>query len=195
MAGGKSKRFGGQIDKSLLPLEGKPLIQWVVERVGPLMEEVIIVSNEREKFTFLGVKVMSDIYPGYGSLSGLHTGLSGSRDFYNFVTACDSPFISPQLVEYLLSRKEGYDVVIPWLGTGQEPLFGIYSKNCLSPIEEQIKNGENLKIIGFFDQVKVCKILEREIRKIDSEFISFFNINTPEDYNKAKVLVRRKKQN
>lgn len=191
LAGGKSKRFGGKIDKALLPLGNKPTIQWIIEKLNSFFQETILVTNQPENFLQFPVKLVSDIYPGYAALSGLHSGLHHSKNFYNFVIACDLPFVLPKLMRYLVKNKENYDIVIPWLKTGQEPFCAIYSKNCLRPITEQIKKGAKPKIIDFFKKVKLRKIKEEEIKKIDPNLISFFNINTPRDYQKAQKLAKK----
>lgn len=191
LAGGKSKRFGGKIDKALLPLGNKPTIQWIIEKLNSFFQETILVTNQPENFLQFPVKLVSDIHPGYAALSGLHSGLHHSKNFYNFVIACDLPFVLPKLMRYLVKNKENYDIVIPWLKTGQEPFCAIYSKNCLRPITEQIKKGAKPKVIDFFKKVKLRKIKEEEIKKIDPNLVSFFNINTPRDYQKAQKLAKR----
>jgi len=191
LAGGKSKRFGGKIDKALLPLNNKPTVQWIIEKLNSFFPETILVTNQPENFSQFPVKLVSDIYPGYAALSGLHSGLHYSKNFYNFVVACDLPFVLPELIRCLVKNKENYDIVIPWLKTGQEPFCAIYSKNCLQPISEQIKKGAKPRIIDFLKEVKLLKIKEEEIKKIDPDLISFFNINTPKDYRKAQQLAKK----
>lgn len=191
LAGGKSKRFGGKIDKTFLLLENKSLIQRVIEKISSLVEEIIIVTNEKEKFSQFPLRIVSDVYPGYGALSGLHSGLYYAKNFYSFVCACDSPFLRPELVTYLIEKEAKYDVVIPWLKNGQQPFCARYSKNCIQPIEDLIKKQKNTKIIDFFGEVNVGKIDEEKIIKIDSQLISFFNINTWDDFKQAEILLRR----
>lgn len=209
LAGGKSTRFGEGVDKAFLPLGNKLLIQWVIEKISPLLNEIIIVTNNKEKkFKKFAVKLVKDIYSGYGALSGLHSGLSNAKNFYSFVCACDTPFIRPELVRYLIKKKKKYDVVIPWLENfpgqgrhrsgasqgGQQPFSALYSKNCLKPIVEVMKKKTNPKIIDFFERVNVCKIDEKEIKKVDPQLISFFNINTWDDFKKAKSIIRKEKE-
>jgi molybdopterin-guanine dinucleotide biosynthesis protein A len=194
LAGGKSKRFGGKVNKAFLLLENKPIIQWIIEKISPLLDEIIVVTNKEKEFKELPVKLVKDIYPGYGSLSGLHSGLFHAQNFYSFICACDSPFIRPGLVNYLIKKKKKYDVVIPWLKSGQQPFCALYSKNCLQPIVEVMGEKTNPKIIDFFAQVNVCKINETEIKKVDPQLISFFNINTWSDFKQAEILARKEKK-
>ncbi len=207
LAGGESKRFGGGVNKAFLLLENKTIIRRIVETISSLFDEIIVVTNKEKEFRELAVKLVKDVYPGHGSLSGLHSGLFYARNFYSFVCACDSPFIRPELVSYLIRKKNKYDVVIPWLenlpgqgmhrsGTyrgGQQPFCALYSKNCLLPIREVIGKKESPKIIDFFGEVNVRKISEKEVRKVDRQLISFFNINTWDDFRKAETLARKEK--
>ncbi len=198
LSGGKSSRFRGQGDKALLPLTEEPIIQWIIDKLSPLFKEILVVTNKLEDYKFLltrgsgkKVKLVSDIYPGKAALSGLHSGLFHSKSLYNFVIACDLPFIRTEIVQYLLTQSKRYDVVIPWLKTGQEPFCAVYSKNCLKPITGLIKKNAKPKIINFFSRIRLRKIAENEIKKIDPDLISFFNLNTPRDYQKAQKLAKK----
>ena len=89
----------------------------------------------------------------------------------------------------LLSPSQ--DVVIPRIGGLPEPLHAIYSKQCLQPIERLLAAG-GLKIIDFFPEVRVRYVEEQEIKLFDPQCLSFFNVNTPADLEKARSLARRK---
>ena len=130
---------------------------------------------------------MVDLYPGKGSLIGIFTGLVHSANFLNLVVACDMPFLNLDLLRYMVDISPGFDVVIPRIGDQMEPLHAVYSRNCLGPMEKQIKQG-NLKITGFFDSLKVKYVGKEELDRFDPERLSFFNINTEADLKKARVL-------
>ena len=82
---------------------------------------------------------------------------------------------------------DGFDYVIPRIGTFFEPLHSIYSKNCISPIETLINNNRRV-IIELFDFVKVRYVEAEEIDRFDPEHLSFFNINTMEDLELARKI-------
>jgi len=93
---------------------------------------------------------------------------------------CDMPFLNLGLLRYMVGMAPGHDVIIPRLGEKLEPLHALYSKNCLKPIERLIERGD-FKIIHFFPEAWV-----RYVERFDPEHLSFFNINTPEDLERAR---------
>ncbi|MFC2032541.1 molybdenum cofactor guanylyltransferase, partial [Chloroflexota bacterium] len=130
---------------------------------------------------------ITDIYPGKGSLGGVYTGLTASDSFYNLVIACDMPFLNQSLLKYMMQLSVDFDVVVPRLGNMVEPLHAVYSKACLMPIESMLKQGK-LSVFKLFTQVKVRYVEAEEIDRFDPEHLSFFNINTKADLERAKKL-------
>lgn len=177
-AGGKSKRF--KQDKSLFLLEGKPLIQHVVDIIRPIFDDIIIISNDTEKFNFLGLETIEDIIHGIGPIGGLHAALTHSKDEKIFIFPCDMPYLNSEFINYMISLPEEYDVVIPSVGGYYEPLHAIYSKTCLPFINESIENKE-YQIYKFFDNVNVRKVADDEIEYYDDPLSIFRNINYLED--------------
>ena len=185
LAGGKSSRM--RTNKALLRLGSKSIIEIIVDKLADIFEEIIITTKSKALYSFLKVKIVEDISIDHNSLLGIYTGLLNSSNFYNFVIACDMPFLNPALIRYMIEQRIGYEVIIPKVDEHLEPLHAIYSKECLKPIEELLSNGD-LKIINFFPQVRARYINRDEIRSFDPEFKSFFNLNTNEEYEKAKLL-------
>jgi molybdopterin converting factor small subunit len=100
------------------------------------------------------------------------------------VTACDSAFLNPRLVSYLVSQAAEYDIVVPhWEGRFQ-PLHAVYRRSVLPHLEEQLARNE-LRPVYLFDKVRTRTVREDEIRRFDPDGSSFFNMNTPEDYATA----------
>jgi molybdopterin-guanine dinucleotide biosynthesis protein A len=129
-----------------------------------------------------------DIKKGCGPLGGIHSGLSCSQDEYNFFFACDMPFLNQGLINYMIKESPEYDVTIPLSSRGYETLHAVYSRRCLPHIENLLREG-NFKILDFFPDVKMKVIDEEIIKGFDPEGNSFFNVNTKEDYLKAKDLL------
>ena len=141
------------------------------------------------------IQIVNDIQSDKGVIMGLYTGLVYSKTNYNFVISCDIPFFKPDLGEYLWNLKEDYDVIIPKLFKGLEPLHAIYSKNCIMAIEKSLSENKS-RLISFHHYVKVRYVEENEICPLDPQLISFFNINTISDYQEAQGLIERlEKQN
>lgn len=181
IAGGKSIRF--RRDKSLYEFNGKPLIKHVADVIKPVFKSVSIISNDLNKFSFLGLNTMPDIIPDLGPIGGIYTALSASPGKKIFVFACDTPFIKREFIEYMNLKADGFDIIIPSISDRFEPLHAIYSSSCLPFVLQLIESG-NLKIINFFDRMKLLRITEEEVRKFDRDLKLFQNINYFEDIEK-----------
>ena len=189
LAGGKSLRLGH--DKITERVGNRTLLEKVISRIDSLSKDIVIVTAEERNFKEFAdnpkVKTVSDILPGRGSLGGIYTGLVKSESFYSLVIAADMPFLNRDLLTYMMEVADGFDYVIPRIGTFFEPLHSIYSKNCISPIETLINNNRRV-IIELFDFVKVRYVEAEEIDRFDPEHLSFFNINTMEDLELARKI-------
>jgi molybdenum cofactor guanylyltransferase len=189
LAGGKSTRLGH--DKVLETVGNTSLLEQVISRIDPLSKEIIIVTAKERTFTQLvsrpKVKVVSDIFPGQGSLGGIYTGLVKSDSFYNLVVAADMPFVNTSLLGYMIGICEGFDFVLPRVNGLFEPMHAVYSKNCIAPIESMLNKGKKV-IIELFNYVKVKYVGADEVDKFDPQHLSFFNINTKEELELAKRI-------
>jgi molybdopterin-guanine dinucleotide biosynthesis protein A len=189
LAGGKSLRLGH--DKITEKVGNATLLQKVISRIDSLSKEIFIVTAEEKSFKEFAdnkkLKTVADIFPGRGSLGGIYTGLVKSESFYNLVIAADMPFLNRELLAYMTEVADGFDFVIPKIGTFFEPLHAIYSKNCVTPIETMIRKNRRV-IIELFDFVKVRYVEAEEIDRFDPEHLSFFNINTVEDLELARKI-------
>lgn len=125
-----------------------------------------------------------DRYPGAGSLGGIFSGLAAARHHWAIAVACDMPFLNLDLLRRMLSLRRDSDAVVPVLDGRPEPVHALYSKACLPFIEKQLVAGQ-LRISGFYDKVRVRYVEEAEIDSLDPGHLSFFNINTREDPDKA----------
>ncbi len=186
LAGGKSKRFGH--DKILERIGNTSLLEQVISRTSPLSQDIIIVTAKERAFTQLEnhprIKIVHDIVPGAGSLGGIYTGLVESKTQYNLVVAADMPFLNEALLRYMIQAAEGSELTLPHVGKWYEPLHAVYSQNCIGPIKDLLDQGRKV-IVELFDYVKVRFIETEEIDRYDPHHISFFNINTQEDMERA----------
>ena len=182
LAGGRNSRI--RTGKAFLKIGGKTIIKKTLDKFRKIFSEVIIVTNNFLEYQNSGARLVKDIIPDKGPLGGIYSGLVSSESEYNFVVACDMPFLNVELIKYIKNNCDGFDVIIPRLDRGYETLHAIYSKNCIVPIEKQLKQ-DNLKIIDFFLQVRIKKITEEIVQHFDPGLVSFFNINTNVDYQKA----------
>ena len=189
LAGGMSRRLGR--NKALEPFQGEPLIHRVIGKMGRIASNVIVVANDVERVAELDLpdhaNPVIDEYPGKGSLGGIYTGLRASPTEWAVFCACDMPFPSPRLYRALLSNRDANDAVVPLVEGRPEPIHAAYSRACLEPIREKL-DADRLKISGFFDDVRVCYFTEDRVREIDPDLLSFFNINTRQDLEKANQI-------
>jgi molybdenum cofactor guanylyltransferase len=207
LAGGQSRRMGR--DKAFLDFAGVPLIERVIERVQSLCAETIIVANDAERFARFGLRVVRDIYPGKGSLGGIFSGLQALSAEYALVVACDLPFLNDALLRYLIALAPQADVVIPRSHkptgkakdatrygqlavkeSGLQATQAIYSRRCLEPMRARLL-ADDLRIINFFDEVRVRVVEPGEVARFDPQLLSFINVNRPSDLAMALSLVNR----
>lgn len=190
LAGGLSRRLGR--DKAVEPIGGEPLIRRVISRLSALTDETVVVVNSEARGESLPLpaeaKPVVDIYPDSGSLGGIFSGLTAASNEWGIVVACDMPFLNNGLMARMLTLREGYDAVVPVPDSYPEPTHALYSKTCLPHIERRLKAGQ-LRIAGFFDDVRVRRVGADEIDRYDAERLSFFNVNTPDDLARALSLV------
>ena len=189
LAGGKSLRLG--YDKFLETVGNKNLLQRVISCVSPLSGDIILVTARElttlQSINYPKLRVATDIYPGKGPLVGIYTGLVTSTSFYNLVVASDTPFLNQVLLRYMIQLSTNFDIVTPRVGNLVEPLHTVYTKSCLAPIEQMIKQGK-LRVDKLFSLVRVRYVEAEEIERFDPKHLSFFNINTKADMEKAREL-------
>jgi molybdopterin-guanine dinucleotide biosynthesis protein A len=186
-AGGKSARMGGQ-PKALLELGGRRIIDRVVDVVRAVADDLLIVTNTPELYAGLGLPMVADVFPDHGSLGGIYSGLKAAPGEAAFTVACDMPFLLPDVARLVTSRADRADVVLPRVGGQLETLHACYAKSCLAPMERRLRAGQ-LKIIGFFGDVRVLEIAEAEVARFRAPELVFMNVNTPEELARARTLL------
>ena len=191
LAGGLSKRLGGR-NKAFIEIGGKRIIDRQIEVYQKLFDQIILVTNDPVAYMDVDALITSDHYDRRSSLNGLHAGLLAATHDYIFCTACDTPFVDDRLVTCLIEHIEPKaDVIVPSTTAGFEPMFAIYKKTCLPTIVWRLEH-DLLKVQELFKAVRVKKVPESELRAVDPDLNSFFNINTPEDLVLAEKLSQAK---
>ncbi len=190
LAGGKGKRFGR--DKTWVELRGKSLLQRAVSNVEFLGSEIIIVKAPEAELppvsAGVNIKVAQDPISGKGPLVGMLAGLENSQYHFNLVVACDMPLINQGLINYMAEMATGYDIVVPRKGQYFESLRAIYSRDCIPEIK-QVLSRNILKVDELFKKMRTRFITAEEIERFDPDYLSFLNINTPDDFKKAEELI------
>jgi molybdopterin-guanine dinucleotide biosynthesis protein A len=190
LAGGKSKRMGK--DKALMTFLGRPLILRILERLQSLSDEVFVMAERPDNYAFIGNPIYPDLEPGQGALGGLYSSLSIATHPFVAIVACDMPFASPSLFEHEheLIISTGLDVVIPSTAVGLEPLHAIYRRaTCLPVIQAALDAGEK-KVIAWLPKVKVHTLPPEVTAKYDPHNLTFWNLNTPDEFRQAESQAR-----
>ena len=186
LAGGMSSRFGS--NKALSRIDGERLIHRLCKRVGAVTDRMALITNSPEEYAFLNLDSRKDLVPRCGPIGGIYTALRTAETPLCLCVACDMPFISPALLEYMVERSPGYDVIVPVQDGREEPLCAVYRNTCVSAIDNRIQAGK-YKITGFFDEVRVLRVAPEDAGIHDADM--FFNINRPEDYDEALKRLNR----
>jgi len=172
LAGGRSTRMGR--NKALLPVGRQTLIETVLSALPCPRDNVKLLTNSPNDYSFLGLGTVPDIHPGIGPIAGIQAGLLQSGSARNFFVACDMPLLTTEVVQSILDEDDDADVTVPRSGTGLEPLCAVYSRACLPEIEIQISRGE-YGLQRLLARVN-CHVLEM------SGSSALTNVNAPDDY-------------
>lgn len=185
LAGGESSRMGR--DKALLELGGAPLIARAARLVESVAGSPTIVGSP-ERLGALGWKTIPDDSPGSGPLGGIATALRATEAEWNLVVACDLPYLTREWLEFLVGRAlaSDADVVLPMNERGAEPLCAVYSKRCDPVIRASLDCGTR-KVTDGLTGLRIRTIEPAEWKAFDSDGLLFKNMNSPADYEEAKV--------
>jgi molybdopterin-guanine dinucleotide biosynthesis protein A len=183
LAGGKSSRMG--TDKGLLLIEGKAMIQYVIEQMQAVFDRVIIVSNnpEYEKF---GLKVIPDLIKDIGPAGGIYTALKHSDAQLNFIVSCDMPLITKEAIEFIFKTRKESQIVLLKNQENLEPLFGLYAKDC-ETVWLQLIHQKTIKLQEMVLRFNLQTIAVEDNIIFNQSF--FKNINTKADFNSLLNLI------
>jgi molybdopterin-guanine dinucleotide biosynthesis protein A len=177
LAGGKSSRMG--TDKGLLLIEGKAMIEYVIEQMQSVFDNLVIVSNNPAYQKF-GLKVIPDLIKDIGPAGGIYTALNHSDSQLNFIVSCDMPFVTKEAIEFIITNTNESQIILLENQGKLEPLFGVYSKDCEEKWLQLIEQ-EKVKLQ---DMVLHFKLKTIPVENNEIFAATFFkNINTKADYN------------
>jgi molybdopterin-guanine dinucleotide biosynthesis protein A len=191
LSGGKSTRMG--TNKSLLKLGNKTLIEIVSERCKNLFSNTLLITNQPEIYSCLNLSMFGDIHLGMGPMAGLHTGLQNSKTEKNFLISCDVPFLDEEAIRFLIESSKDAHCFVPRASGYVQHLCGIYNKSLLPIIENLLtENSEQKEPQPKCKMGNLIKISQGIILDMEKEYPNyrkelFDNLNTPEDYEKARI--------
>ena len=178
LAGGRGQRMGG-VDKGLQPLHGKPMVQHVIERLAPQVDEIVINANQNAAtYAKFGHPVVGDEVSGFaGPLAGLHAGLRAASHSLVVTVPCDSPFLPADLVQRLEKKLRENQLAVAKTGEQPHPVFALVRKDVLSNLEAFLKGGGR-KIDAWYASLAFVEV------QFDDEADAFRNINTREELSR-----------
>jgi molybdopterin-guanine dinucleotide biosynthesis protein A len=183
LAGGQATRFGGQ-PKGLELVGGARIIDRVAAALRAVADDLLLVANQPEASMWLpGIRTMSDVRPGFGSLGGIYSALVHAGQPV-LIVAWDMPFVGASVLDELRTTGANADVVVfeSRSTRGVEPLCAFYRPTCIVPIERHMDGGD-LRVVGFFESVRVVRLPP----PADPDK-TFMNVNTPSDLALAEGL-------
>jgi len=188
LAGGESRRMGR--DKAGIKLAGVTTAKRTIDAFRPLFADIFAVSKTTGRFADLDCREVADIFEEMGAMVGVLTALKEAKTGYIFVAACDMPFIDRGVVELIVMKGAGFKVTLPLISGKGDPLHALYSKDCFEGMLAFMKKeGKSLKrFIESLPEGQIRYISEDEIREVDPGALSLFNMNTPEDLERARKL-------
>ena len=181
LAGGAARRYGGA-PKGLERVGGRRIIDRVAHALAAATDDLLLVANDPDAASWLpGVPVAADLRPGNGSLGGIHAALTRAAHPV-LVVAWDMPFVPAALLGALRALGRGADVAVPESAStrGVEPLCAYYDPACLGAIDRHLDAGDR-RVVGFFDEVRVARLPDDQVRRFGDPALMFLNVNTPDE--------------
>ncbi len=174
--------------KAALDFGGIPLLTRIVVELKWWFDEIVIVAAPKSAgqpgIEIPGLKILHDESAFGGPLDALRRGLNALDHGFAFACSCDLPLLNSDVAADLVAMLDGFDAVIPEVGGKLQPLHAVYRKQCANAIAALEQKGEK-RLTANANAINARKVGESELRTIDPQLTSFFNVNTPEDYQQA----------
>lgn len=183
IAGGRSSRMGK--NKSFVSVQGKPMIEHILDSLVPLDCPKIIITNSVYDYKQCNLPLYADVIPDQGALGGIYTALYYATTPYVLCAACDMPFLNTQVVQHLLSLRETGDAVAAHINGVWQTFPAVYHTRLLPSLRAAIDSGQ-LQIQRLLANMAIRAVTLDEITPIDPDLRTFTNINTPTELAAAQ---------
>lgn len=191
LSGGRARRMGG-IDKGLIPLGGKCMIEYCIAKLQPQVEKIFISANRNiEQYSQYGFTVLKDNYADFeGPLAGLLRALENAKNTAVLVVPCDAPLFPANLANRLSEAyvKGETSAVIPHDGSRLQTLFGLYAPDVISSLSEYLESGQR-KVETWVASLPYAVV------DFSAENEKFMNINTQSDLQSAQSILENAQDN
>ena len=178
-----------------MPLGTDTIIGHVIRGMLDVTNDLLLITNTPETYTHLDLPMHPDLVANRGALGGIYTGLRNATSSIVLCVACDMPLLRSILLSHLSSSLGEHDAVVPYVRALNCPtrtfqtLSAVYSKRCLPVIEAMFAEGE-LRVHALYERISVRVVAPDEWRQFDPQGVSFFNINTPADFEEAERMLK-----
>jgi len=185
LAGGQGRRFGG--GKAMARVGGQALLDRAAGVLSTFCTEVIVAGGSGGQTTKVTntVRHVYDTFELQGPLVGIYSGLQASRTDINVVVACDMPFLNPDLLQELAGLSGKYDIVVPVVAGKAQPTHAVYRLRCADAIRAALGQGISSPL-QFLKRVRTLFVPEGKIAVLDPHFLSFCDVDTQADLEKAE---------
>jgi len=176
-------------NKAFLEFEGQMLLARGLGKLRQVCGQVTIVGD-KEIYSGYG-RAISDVFPNCGPLGGIHAALAQSVAELNLMLAVDMPFVSGDLLAFLLRQASESTaiVIVPRTRRGLQPLCAVYRAAFADVAEKAIRAG-NYKIDAAFAGIPIYVVSDADLTAAGFSERDFFNVNTPDDWRWAADLNR-----
>jgi molybdopterin-guanine dinucleotide biosynthesis protein A len=188
LAGGQARRMAG-VDKGLVQVAGRPMIEHVLAALGPMVGPILISANRSlDRYAGYGYPVLPDTLEGYlGPLAGVLSALKVLRTGLLLTVPCDSPLLAPDLAECMHAALTGAqaDLAVACDGQRQQPVFLLLKRELAADLEAYLAGGGR-KIDQWFARHRVAEA------DLSHRQDSFINVNDPDEQRRVEVLLLSK---
>lgn len=177
LCGGKSSRM--KTEKGLVAFQGKTFLQWILETVYPLTENITLVTKNNI-YSKYGLPLISDLVEEKGPVGGIYTALTSSQAKFNVILSCDIPKITTDVISELIQNatNSDFEATILTDGVHDYPLIGCYRKSAAKVFKVAIDQN-HLKLCSLVDSIPNQKILV-----LPQNQSTIQNVNTNEELQK-----------
>jgi len=196
LAGGRSTRFGDR-DKAVADLDGTPMIRRVVDRLAPVVDEVVVNCRDDQVDAVDDAFSDASFDPGFaidrepdaGPMAGIERGLEAVAAEYTVVVACDMPFVDPDVIEYLFERAAEADAAVPRPDEWYQTTQAVYRTEAMAAACRRALDRGDDRIVAPLSDLDEVVVDADEIESVGS-LDTFENVNTPEEFEAAKERIR-----
>ncbi|MCA0970408.1 molybdenum cofactor guanylyltransferase [Halobacillus litoralis] len=184
LAGGGSSRMGR--DKASLPLGSRTVLARIYSQLHEVTSHIVVNSNIERS----GFEPVPDRYVDGGPLAGIQAGMQAAGAEWVVVSACDTPFIHPDIYKELLSYRDSkFEAIIPFHKGRHQPMSGVYHISLL-PLLDELMNNDEKRMRALYERINMKPV--HSFQTVSESVLShhFFNMNTLEDYEEANRLLK-----